>query len=146
MYSGNGSGNGRRYTYIGGVPVRPVVLYIAAAVVLLIAIYFVMRFLSTSLVMHFGAYAGLLLIVGNLRELFGNSYGQRSGTALLNVLVGGGLIFAWLSQFLGVLFWIPALLLVGVATPLVIGRAGVYQTYLDAAKSLAANVRRTFVR
>ncbi|MFQ3661664.1 MAG: hypothetical protein SNJ69_04625 [Chloroflexaceae bacterium] len=146
MYNGNGSTNGGRYTRFAGMPVRPVYLYIAGAVALLVVIYLVMRFLSTSLVMHFSVYAGALLLIANLRELLGNSYGQRGSTALLNVMVGSGLIFAWLSQFFGVLFWIPALILVGVATPLIFGRANVYNAYLDMARSLATNVRRTFVR
>lgn len=146
MNNGNGMNNGGRYTRIGGVPIKPVYLYIVGALVLVAAIYFVMRFLNTSLVMHFSAFAGVLLLIANLRELLGNSYGQRGSTALLNVLVGGGLIFAWLTQFLGALLWIPALILIGVATPLIFGRAGVYTAYLDTARSLAGNVRRTFVR
>lgn len=135
-----------RYTRIAGVPVKPIYLYTAGAVALLLVIYLVMRFLSTSLVMHFSAFAGVLVLIANLRELLGNSYGQRGSTALLNVMVGGGLIFAWLTQFFGVLFWIPALILVGVAAPLIFGRANVYNAYLDMARSLATNVRRTFVR
>jgi fatty acid desaturase len=146
MYNGNGSNNGGRYTRIAGVPVKPIYLYTAGAVALLLVIYLVMRFLSTSLVMHFSAFAGVLVLIANLRELLGNSYGQRGSTALLNVMVGGGLIFAWLTQFFGVLFWIPALILVGVAAPLIFGRANVYNAYLDMARSLATNVRRTFVR
>lgn len=146
MYNGNGSNNGGRYTRVAGVPVKPIYLYIGAAVALLVVIYLVMRFLSTSLVMHFSAYTGALLLIANLRELLGNSYGQRGSTALLNVMVGGGLIFAWLTQFFGVFFWIPALILVGVATPLIFGRANVYNVYLDMARSLAINLRRTFVR
>lgn len=146
MYNGNGTNNGGRYTRIGGVPIKPAYLYIAGAIVLLVAIYFVMRFLSTSLVMHVSVFAGVLLLIGNLRELIGNAYGQRGSTALLNVLVGAALIFAWLTQFLGALFWIPALLLLGVATPLIFGRAGVYTAYLDTARTLVGSVRRTFVR
>lgn len=146
MYNGNGMNNGGRSVRIGGVPIKPAYLYIAGMIVLLVAIYFVMRFLSTSLVMHFSAFAGVLLLIGNLRELIGNSYSQRGSTALLNVLIGAGLIFAWLTQFLGALFWIPALILLGVATPLIFGRARVYTAYLDTARTLVGNVRRTFVR
>lgn len=145
MYNGSG-GNGGRYTRIGGVPIKPVYLYIAGAVVVLAAIYFVLRFLNTSLVMHVGAYAGILLLVANLRELIGNSYGQRGSTALLNVMVGGGLIFAWLAQFFGPLLWIPAVALLAIATPLIFGRASVYTAYIDTARNLAGSVRRTLVR
>jgi hypothetical protein len=42
--------------------------------------------------------------------------------------------------------WVPALLLVGIATPLILGRAAVYRGYLDVARRGADSVRRTFVR
>lgn len=145
MYNGSG-GNRGGYTRIGGVPIKPVYLYIALAVVVLVAIFLVLRFLNTGLVMHFGAYAGLLLLVANLRELIGSSYGQKGSTALLNVMVGGALICAWLSQLLGALFWVPAVLLIAVATPLMFGRGKVYAAYLDTAKTVAGSVRRTIVR
>ncbi len=147
MYSGGGpnpTGNG--YPKIGGWPIKPLYLYIAGAIAVVVAIFFVLRFLDTSLVMHFGAYAGLLLLVGNVRELIGSTYGERGSTALLNVMVGGGLILAWLAQFLGPLLWIPALLLVAIATPLIFGRAAVYKGYISAARGAADSVRRTLVR
>jgi hypothetical protein len=119
---------------------------VAGIIAVLVAIYFVMRFLDTSLVMHFGAFAGALLIIANLRELIGMSYAQRGSTALLNLLVGGGLILAWLAQFFVPLLWIPAVLLVGIATPLIFGRATVYSAYISTAKTAADGIRRTLVR
>lgn len=145
MYNGNGNSGGG-YTRIGGVGVKPLYLYIAGAIAVVIAIFFVLRFLNTGLVMHFGAYAGLLLLIANVRELIGNSYGQKGGTALLNVMVGGALIFAWLSQLVTSLFWIPAIILAAIATPLIFGRGRVYTAYLDTAKTIAGSVRRTIVR
>jgi hypothetical protein len=144
MYNGNG-GNGR-YTRIGGVPIKPLYLYIALGVAVLVALFVAMRFLNTSLVVHFGAYAGLLLLIANVRELIGNSYGQKGSTALLNVMVGGALLFAWASQLLSSLLWIPAVILVAIATPLIFGRGRVYTAYLDTARSLAGTVRRTIIR
>lgn len=146
MYSGNGGSNGGGYTNVGGWRIKPLYLYIAGAVAVVVAIFFVMRFLNTSLVVHFGAYAGLLLLVANVRELIGSSYGERGSTALLNVLVAGGLISAWLAQFLGPLLWIPALILVAIATPLIFGRASVYKGYISVARGAADSVRRTLVR
>ena len=145
MYSG-GSPNGNGSPKLGGWPIKPIYLYAAGLIVVVVAIFFVLNFLSTSLVAHFGAYAGLLLLIGNVRELIGQTYGERGSTALLNVMVAGGLICAWLTGFLGAFFWIPALLLVGVATPLIFGRASVYKGYLSAARSAADTVRRTMVR
>ncbi|NTU78689.1 MAG: hypothetical protein HGA45_04685 [Chloroflexales bacterium] len=144
MYGG-GSTNGGS-TKFGGWRIKPLYLYIAALIAVLVAIFFVMRFLNTGLVMHFGAYAGVLLLIGNVRELIGSSYGERGSTALLNVMVGGGLVFAWLAQFLGPLLWIPALLLLAIATPLIFGRASVYKGYISAARGAADTVRRTLVR
>lgn len=141
-----GNGNGGGYTQVGGWRIKPLYLYIAAAVAVLVAVFFVLRFLNTSLVMHFGAYAGLLLLVANVRELIGNTYGERGSTALLNVLVGGALICAWLSQLLGALLWIPAVVLMVIATPLIFGRASVYRGYITAARGAADTVRRTIVR
>ncbi len=144
MYGGSNSSGGP--APIGGMRIKPIYLYVAVAVLVLAAVFFVMRFLNTSLVMHFGAYAGALLLVGNLRELIGQGYGERGSTALLNVMVGGGLIFAWLAQFFGPLLWIPAAILVAVATPLIFGRASVYRGYITAARGAVDTARRTFVR
>jgi hypothetical protein len=146
MYNGNGSYNGNGnggYTNIGGFRIKPIYLYVAGIIAVVVAIYFVMRFLDTSLVMHFGAFAGVLLIVANLRELIGLSASQRGSTALLNLLVGAGLIFAWLAQLLGPLLWIPAVLLVGIATPLIVGRANVYSAYITTARGAVDGLRRT---
>ncbi|NTW01259.1 MAG: hypothetical protein HGA19_08085 [Oscillochloris sp.] len=141
MYNGNGG-----YTQVGGFRIKPIYFYIAGIIAVIAAIYFVMRFLNTSLVIHFGAFSGALLIIANLRELIGMSYTQRGSTALLNVLVGGGLICAWLAQFFGPLLWIPAILLVGIATPLIIGRATVYRAYISTAQGAVDGLRRTIIR
>jgi hypothetical protein len=147
MYNGNGSTNGNGGSSgSGGFSIKPIYLYIAGAVAVVLVLLLVMQFLNTSLVVHFGALAGVLLIIGNLRELIGQGYGRQSSTALLNVLIAGGLIFAWLSQFFGAWLWAPALLLLGGATPLVLGRASVYTTYVDMARRAADGVRRTIVR
>jgi hypothetical protein len=146
MYSGNGGGNGGNYTRIGGYPIKPLYLYIGLALIAVVAIYFVLNIFTTQLVMHFGAYAGLLLLIANVRELLGNSYGQKGSTALLNVLIGAALLCAWLSQIITSLLWIPALILVAIATPLIFGRARVYTAYLDTARTIAGSVRRTIVR
>jgi hypothetical protein len=150
MYNGNsggydsGGGYGGPRSRLGGI--KPVYLYIAGVIAVLVAIYFVMRFFSAGLQMHFGAFAGVLLLIANVRELIGSGVAQRGSTALLNVLVGGALLCAWLTIFLGALMWLPALVLVGIATPLILGRASVYRGYIDVARRGADTVRRTLVR
>jgi len=151
MYNGNGNSNGNYsgnggYTNVGGFRIKPVYLYIVGIIVVVAAIYFVMRFLNTSLALHFGAFSGALLLIANLRELIGMSYTQRGSTALLNMLVGGGLIFAWLASFFGPLLWIPAVIMVGIATPLIFGRANVYRAYITTAQGAFDGIRRTIVK
>ena len=149
MYTGNGNGghNGNgNYTTIGGFRVRPIYLYAAVAVVVVVVAYFVVRLFNTSAVMHFGMIAGVLLLLANLRELLGSSFAQRNSTALLNCLIGGALIFAWLSQLMSLLLWIPAIALLAIATPLTLGRSAVYTTYVAAARSAVSNARRAVGR
>jgi hypothetical protein len=155
MYNGNGNysggggsggGGGGGYTNIGGFRIKPIYLYVAGIIAVVAAIFFVLRFLDTSLALHFGAFAGVLLLIANLRELIGMSYAQRGSTALLNMLVGGGLIFAWLASFFGPLLWIPAVIMVGIATPLIFGRATVYKAYISTAQGAVEGIRRTIIR
>lgn len=147
MYNGNGD---RNYTgsnvNIGGFRIRPLYVYIGIAAILLIALALLIRMLDTSLVMHFGLVAGGLLLLANVRELLGHAYAQHNSTALLNSLIGGALICAWLSQILSGLLWIPALLLIGVAIPLVLGRSSVYLTYMQMARNAVNGVRRAVGR
>ncbi|NJN19683.1 MAG: hypothetical protein HC822_27300 [Oscillochloris sp.] len=147
MYNGGGNYNsGGNYTNIGGFRIKPIYLYIAGAVAVLVVIYFVMRFFSAGLLAHYGAFAGLLLLIGNLRELIAPSAAQRGSTALLNVLIGGGLICAWLAAIIGAVMWIPALILIGIAAPLIFGQATVYRKYIGTAQAAADSVRRTLIR
>ena len=158
MYNGNGNGNGYNtnsnggfrgprintagYTSIGSMRVRSIYLYIALAVVGVLLLYFLINFVQTSLVMHFSMFAGVLLLLTNLRELIGSSFAQRSSTSLLNCMIGGALICAWLTQIVSVFLWIPALLLIGIATPLAFGRASVYSTYVSMARGAVDAARR----
>ena len=44
------------------------------------------------------------------------------------------------------LFWIPAILLVGIATPLIVGRANVYTAYITTARGAVDGLRRTIMK
>ncbi|WP_322510811.1 hypothetical protein [Chloroflexus sp.] len=145
MYGNNGNGSRQSYVIIGGYPVKSIYVIIFGLLVFGLVVYFLLRFFNIGLTMHFSAFAGVLLLIANLRELMGMGYTQRGSTALLNTLVGAGLICAWLAQFF-VFFWLPALLAVGVATPLVLNRSGVYAAYLTTAQQAVERVRRTLVR
>ncbi len=145
MYGNNGNGSRQTYVLIGGYPVKPIYLVILGVIVVGLLMYLLLRFFSIGLTMHFSAFAGLLLLIANLRELMGTGYTHRGSTALLNTLVGGGLVCAWLAQFF-IFFWLPALLAIGVATPLVFNRASVYTVYLTTAQQAIERLRRTLVR
>lgn len=157
MYNGDDSGNGGRgyrnggkyrfrTTTIGGFQVKPLYLYIAAGIAFLLVLYLLTRLLNTSLVMHFGLLAGVLLLLANGRELIGQSYGQPKSTAMLNVLIGGSLLFAWLSQIISSVMWAPAVGLLVVAAPLAFGRASVYRTYMQTARGAMQNIRQIVSR
>lgn len=131
---------------VGGMRMRSIYVYAALAVVALIVVYMLINFVQTSLVMHYSLVAGALLLVTNLRELLGNTYAQRSSTALLNCLIAGGLVFAWASQILSSFLWIPAIILIVIAAPLAFGRATVYSTYVSVARNTVGGVMRNFIR
>lgn len=141
MYNGTGNGS---YpggpSNIGGFRIKPMYLYVVMGLVILAAIYLVWRFIETNIIIHFGLFAGALLLIANVREFFGSPAAGGS-LPLLNTLIGGALICAWISQFL-FFFWIPTLVLIGVATPLTLGRASVYSIYIQTAKSAVNSVRR----
>jgi hypothetical protein len=144
-YSGRNY-NGGDYVNIAGFRIKPLFFYIGIGAILLIVMAFLINLVNTSIAMHFGLVAGALLLLANLRELLGYTYGQHNSTALLNCLIGGGLVCAWLSQTVSVLFWVPAVALVAVAFPLVLGRTSVYTTYVQAARTAVSGVRRAVGR
>lgn len=153
MRNGNGGGRysgrnytGRDYINIAGFYIKPTFFYIGLAVIFIIVLAFLIRMVNTSLAMHFGLVAGALLLLANVRELLGYAYAQHNSTALLNCLIGGGLVCAWLSQTVSGLFWVPAVVLVAVALPLVLGRTSVYTTYVQAARTAFNGVRRAVGR
>jgi hypothetical protein len=153
MHNGYGNGNGDNnyrsggssYSsggiHVGGFHIKPLYLYIAGAAVFLLAMYLLVRFLNAGLVMHFSVVAGALLLLANVRELIGRSYSRHQNTALLNVLIGAALVCAWMSQILGVLFWVPALALLAISAPLAWSRAAVYQTYMQTARGAFDRLR-----
>jgi hypothetical protein len=146
--------SGQRYTYsytgssgggprIAGFEIKPLYMYIAIGVAILFLFYFLMQVFNTSLTMHFSLAAGILLLLGNVREFFQPvAEHQHKSSALMNSLIGGSLIFAWMSQLFGYFLWVPALLLIGVSVPLVLGRAQIYRGYLHSAQGMAQRVRQ----
>lgn len=161
MYNGNGNGqntytgspyseSGSQYSRgsmtIGGVRVKPVYIWLLIAVAVGLLIWFLMSVLNTSLVMHFGLFSGVLLLLANVRELIGQPHTQRGSTAMLNIMIGAALLFAWVSQIFSAFFWAPAILLIVIATPLAFSRASVYTFYVQAARNAYQRARAVIGR
>jgi hypothetical protein len=145
MYNGNGNKYGNGATgRVSTIP--PLYLYIGIAAAVLLGIWLLSSFLRTGVEGYFTLVAGVLLVLGNLRDLIANPYAQRSNIALLNTLIGGGLIFFFLGRGsfppLGGIWYVPAVLLLLLAAPLMIGRASVYTVYLGAARTAVGGIRR----
>lgn len=149
---GSGSrsyGNGGKYgtkVRIGGITIDPIIFYVGIGIAALAVLSLLWSMFNTAIVTHFGVAAGVLLLLANVRELIGLSYAQPKGTALLNCMVGGSLVLAWLGEIVLWLFWLPAALLLVAAVPLIIGRTSVYTTYMNTARGAVQNVRRTVSR
>ena len=121
MYNGNGNKYGNGATgRVSALP--PVYLYIGIGVLVLLGIWLLSSFFRAGIEGYFALTAGILLVLGNLRDLIANPYAQRSNIALLNTLIGGGLIFYFLGRGgfppLGGFWYIPAVLLLLIAAPL----------------------------
>lgn len=146
MYNGyNGNGNGPKFRNAGrGIP--PLYLYIGIGVLVVLGIWLISGFLRAGIEAYFALGTGILLVLGNLRDLLMNPYPQRSNVALLNTLLGAGLILFFLGSGafppIGTLWYIPAVLLLLLAAPLMIGRATVYTAYLQTARQVAGGVRQ----
>jgi len=149
MYNGNGNGNGNNYGNgssgrFSAIP--PLYLYIGIGIAVLLGIWLLSSFFRAGIEGYFTLVAGVLLVLGNLRDLIANPYAQRSNIALLNTLIGGGLIFYFLGRGgfppIGAFWYAPSVLMLLIAAPLMIGRASVYSVYLGAARNVVGGIRR----
>lgn len=154
MYSGGGkygsspsgsNGNGNGKINIFGFRVKALYVYIAAAFLGIIAVYFISRLLSTALEMHFAMAVGVLLLITNVRELLLVPYEQvqrHHSLSLMNSMLGGALACAWLGPMVSVLFWVLAVLLFAGAIPLAFSRSSAYALYVQTARKAGSNIRR----
>ena len=141
MYNSNGNNYGTK-TPRPRFGISPIYLYIGIAILVLFGIWMVSGFFRAGVEGYFALAAGVLLVLGNLRDLIANPYPLRSSTALLNTMIGAGLIFFWLGRGFGWIWYVPSVALVLAAAPLMLGRASVYGAYVGQARSLAGNVWR----
>jgi hypothetical protein len=123
------------------VPERYV--YIAAAVGLLFGVYIVYQLLTAGLQSYLAVIAGVMLLIGNGPELVRALQRREIGLAMLNTLVGLALI----SYFLGSIvvpfvFWSIAIVLLALALPLTLNRAGVAGAYLRGMRQIFGQARQ----
>lgn len=137
------------YMSVAGMRVRSLYFYIGVALAVVVAGWFLWRLLNTAITTHFVMVAGVLLLVGNIREFLSRStiYVQPDNSiTLMNSLVGGALVCTWLASILTSFLWIPAVLLLGGAVPLVVSRTAAYSVYVQTAKRVGSGVRRSVGR
>ncbi|MDQ2997669.1 MAG: hypothetical protein M3R61_11505, partial [Chloroflexota bacterium] len=73
MYNGNGNSYGSGPSRRGaGIP--PLYLYIGVGILVLLGIWLLMSFFRAGIDGYFALAAGVLLVLGNLRDLIANPY------------------------------------------------------------------------
>ncbi|MBC8159938.1 MAG: hypothetical protein H7Z42_01855 [Roseiflexaceae bacterium] len=139
------NGNGYKYRSGPKTPfgIRPLYFYIAIGVLVLIGLWFISGLLTAGITAYFSLAAGILLVIGNLRDVIMNPVLQKGNTGLLNTLIGVALILFFVGSAFGFLWFIPAVLALLLAAPLMLGRSEVYATYMLAARNTANTVGRT---
>jgi len=88
------NGNGYRNSS-GGLSIPPIYLYIGIGILAVIIISVIGGLLSAGVQAYFAVAAGALLVLANLRDLLS---GAGSSAALMNTMVGAGLIFFFLGS------------------------------------------------
>ncbi len=117
-------------------------VYIAAAVGLLVGVYLVYQLLTAGLQSYLAVIAGVMLLIGNAPELVRSLQRREVGLAMLNTLVGAALVSFFLGSILAkIVFWPLAIVLLGLALPLTINRAGVAGAYLRGLRQLFDQAR-----
>ncbi len=117
-------------------------VYIAAAIGLLVGVYLVYQLLTAGLQSYLAVIAGVMLLIGNAPELVRSLQRREVGLAMLNTLVGAALVSFFLGSILAkIVFWPLVIVLLGLALPLTINRAGVAGAYLRGLRQLFGQAR-----
>ncbi|HZG69041.1 MAG TPA: hypothetical protein VEZ12_20070 [Herpetosiphonaceae bacterium] len=117
-------------------------VYIAAAIGLLVGVYLVYQLLTAGLQSYLAVIAGVMLLIGNAPELVRSLQRREIGLAMLNTLVGAALVSFFLGSILAkIVFWPLAIVLLALALPLTINRAGIAGAYLRGLRQLFGQAR-----
>jgi hypothetical protein len=139
MYNGNG--NGYRGAGRGGLGIPPIYIYVAVGIAAVILLSLVGGLLSAGMQAYFALAVGVLLLLGNARDLIPGALPSQ-GTALFNALLGAALVLFFLGSAFGWVWYVPALALLLAGLPLAVRRAAVYTAYIDAGRTMVDGVRR----
>jgi len=141
MYNNNGNSyGGGPYRRGSGIP--PIYLYIGIGILLLLGIWLLMGFLRAGIDAYFALVVGILLVLGNLRDLIASPFQGRGQVSLMNTLLGASLGFFFLGRGpLGLRGYVPAIILTLIAAPLMLGRAVVYTAYVNTARKAIGTVK-----
>jgi hypothetical protein len=143
MYNGNGNSYGNGSSRRGGIP--STYLYIGIGILVLLGIWLLMSFFRAGIDAYFALAVGLLLVLGNLRDLIASPFQGRGQVSLMNTLLGASLVFFFLGKGgfppLGGIWYVPAIALALIATPLMLGRAVVYTAYVSSARKAIGTVK-----
>ncbi len=141
MYNNNGNSyGGGPYRRGSGIP--PIYLYIGIGILLLLGIWLLMGFLRAGIDAYFALVVGILLVLGNLRDLIASPFQGRGQVSLMNTLLGASLVFFFLGRGpLGLMGYVPAIILTLIAAPLMLGRAVVYTAYVNTARKAIGTVK-----
>jgi len=144
MYNNNGNSyGGGPYRRGSGIP--PMYMYIGVGILLLLGIWALLSFFRAGIDGYFALAAGILLVLGNLRDLIASPLQGRGQVSLMNTLLGASLVFFFLGFLgrgpLGLVGYIPAIALALIAAPLMLGRAVVYTAYVSSARKAIGTVK-----
>lgn len=118
------------------------ILYIFAIVGVLVAIYFLYGLLTAGVQAYIALIAGLMLLVGNMPDLARSIQQRLLGVAMFNTLIGLALICYFLgSAWSQLLFYPLTIILLLIALPLAINRAGATRAYLSGARTVFNQAR-----
>ncbi len=117
-------------------------LTIAIIVALVIGVFLVYRLLTAGLQAYLALITGVMLLIGNAPELVRSIQRREIGLAMLNTLVGLGLIAYFVGTItIAPLFWPLSIVFLLLALPLTINRAGIAGAYLTGLRQLISQAR-----
>ena len=122
------------------IPQRYVI--IGSVVLLLFGIFVVYRFMTAGLQSYMAVIAGVMLLIGNAPELVRSIQRREIGLSMMNTLIALALVCYFIGRIIfPFVFWPLSVLMLVLALPLTINRAGVAGAYLRGLRQLFSQAR-----